>query len=217
MESPSRDFARTCERQKLQMYVSRSGDESIFVRIELKNPFKERTTGPVILKTPLNFIIGGRVLQFGTVFSSPDMKEPPIQISLAQRFFACGWLLRVWLSVFSLGVPLLVFWTLNLKVVFAAAWYTWLLIVGVLLLFAFAGFLVGAVLFSMLVAPLLDLRIRVNGGPFSVGDMVLVVGGKYRGRRGFVCSPGQGNSVVVEFDGDDKARFELGQQQLLRQ
>lgn len=142
------------------------------------------------------------------------MKEPPIKISLAQRFFACDWLLRIWLGVFSFGVPLVVLWTLNLKVVFAAAWYVWFLIVGVLLLFACAGFLVGAVLFSGLVAPLLHLRSHLNGGPFSVGDMVLVVGGKYRGHRGCVYSLGQGNSVVVEFDG---ARLEFGQQQLLRQ
>jgi hypothetical protein len=128
------------------------------------------------------------------------MKEPAIEIPLAQRFFACGSLLRVWLCVFTVGLPLLVLWTLSLKVVFAAAWYIWLLIAGVLLLFAFAGLLVGAVLFSVLVAPLLHLRIHVNGGPFSVGDMVLVVSGKYRGCRGSVYSVGQGNSVVVEFN-----------------
>ena len=145
------------------------------------------------------------------------MKESAIKISLAQRFFACDWLLRIWLAVFSFGVPLVVLWTLNMKVVFAATWYIWFLIVGVLLLFACAGFLIGAVLFSALVAPLLHLRSRLNGGPFSIGDMVLVVGGKYRGRRGCVYSLGQGNIVVVEFDGDDKARLEFGQQQLLRQ
>jgi|GEM_PF-3375264 len=144
------------------------------------------------------------------------MKETPVEISLAQRFFASGWLLWVWLGVFSFGVPLLVLWTLNLKMLFAAAWYIWVLTLGVLLLFAFAGFLVGAVLFSGLVAPLLHLRTHFNGGPFSVGDMVLVIGGKYRGRRGFVYSLGQGNSVVIEFDGDDKSRFDFGQQQLLR-
>ena len=37
MESASCDSARTCERQKPQMSVTRSGVESIFVRIELKN------------------------------------------------------------------------------------------------------------------------------------------------------------------------------------
>lgn len=37
-ESLRCDYARMCEPQKLQMCVSRSGAESMFVRIKLKNP-----------------------------------------------------------------------------------------------------------------------------------------------------------------------------------
>jgi hypothetical protein len=142
-------------------------------------------------------------------------KETPIQISLAQRFFACGWLLRGWLVAFSLGLPLAVLLTLNLNV-FAAGWYVWLLLAGLSLLLAFAGFLLGTVLFSGLIAPILELRTRLNGGPFLVGDMVVVLGGKYRGRRGCVHAVGQGVNVSVEFSEENKASFEFGQHQLQR-
>jgi len=106
---------------------------------------------------------------------------------------------------------------LNLKVVFAATWYVWLLFLGVSLLFGFVGFLVGAILFSLIIAPLLELRIRFNGGPFLVGDMVVVLGGRYRGRRGCVYQLGQGISVLVELGKEENARVELGQHQLLRE
>ena len=143
------------------------------------------------------------------------MKESAVQVSLAQRFFACSWLLSAWLGAFSLGVPLVVLSTLNLKGVLAAGWYVTLLVVGVSLLFALAGFLLGAVSFSTIMGPLLELRSRLNGGPFSVGDTVVVLGGKYRGRRGYVDGIGYG-TVSVEFGEKEKSGFEIYQHQLLR-
>ena len=145
------------------------------------------------------------------------MKEAPIYTSLSKRFFASNWLLRAWLGAFSLGLPLALLLTLNPRVVFAAAWYVWFLLLGVSLLFAFVGLLLGAILFSVMIAPLLQLQVHLNGGPFSVGDMVVVLGGKYRGRRGCVRAVGQGNTVSVELGVEDEARFEFGEHQLQRE
>ena len=144
------------------------------------------------------------------------MSEDVSQITLAQRFFASNWLLRIWLAAFSLGLPLTVLSALNLPALFEAAWHIWLLLISVSLLFAMAGFLIGLVLFSALVAPLLQLRTRLNGGPFSVGDVVTVLNGKYKGQRGCVCAVGQGISVSLELDNDKNRQFEFGQHQLLR-
>jgi hypothetical protein len=142
------------------------------------------------------------------------MQEPSFQVSLTQRFFASNWLLRVWLVAFSLGFPLTVLGWLNLKMMFAVGGHVWLLVVGVSSLFAFAGFLTGVVLFSAFIGPLLELRTRLNGGPFAVGDTVVVLGGKYRGRRGLVDRVGQGAVVSVKFDEKEEPGFEIYQHQL---
>jgi hypothetical protein len=145
------------------------------------------------------------------------MKELPVQVPLAQRFFASDWLLRVWLAAFSLGLPLALLRTLKLNMVFAAAWHVWLLFLGVSLLFGFVGFLLGAILFSVMIAPLLDLRVRLNGGPFMVGDMVVVLSGRYKGHRGCVYYLGQGTSVLVELGETEKSSVEVHRHQLLRE
>lgn len=139
------------------------------------------------------------------------MQEPPFQVSLAQRFFANSWLPRVWLGAFSLGVPVTALAALNPKMMLAAGGRVWLLIAGVSALFAFAGFLIGAVLFSTFIGPLLELRTRLNGGPFAVGDTVVVLSGKYRGRRALVDRIEQGTMVSVKFG---ESCFEIYQHQL---
>ena len=142
------------------------------------------------------------------------MQEPSFQVSLAQRFFASSWLPRVWLGAFSLGLPLIVMNSLNLKNMFAAGGHVWLLVVGITSLFALAGFLIGTVFFSALIGPLLELRTRLNGGPFAVGDTIVVLGGKYRGRRGMVDRIGQGMVVSVKFGEKEESGFEIYQYQL---
>jgi hypothetical protein len=141
----------------------------------------------------------------------------PTQVSLAQRFFASKWLPRLWLAAFSVGLPLALLRALNLKLLFTGRWYVRLLLVGVLLLFGLAGFLLGTVLFSLVIAPMVEVRTRLNGGPFSVGDMVVVLAGRYRGRRGCVQQLGQGTTILVEFDKDGKAPVEVHQHQLRRE
>lgn len=147
------------------------------------------------------------------------MEETPIQISLTQRFFASGWLLRIWLGAFSLSLPLAGLSELNLRAVFAAGWHAWLPLVGASLLFEVVGLLLGVILACVVLAPLYRLRTPLNGGPFAVREMVVVLGGEYRGRHGRVYALWQGETVRVELGDEERASFRdiVGQHQLLQQ
>jgi hypothetical protein len=147
------------------------------------------------------------------------VEEAPVNVSPLQWLFANNWPIRIWLIAFSLGTPLAALSTIDFSAAHAFGWRLWLALLAMSLLFAMAGFLFGAIAASAVLPPLYWLRTHLNGGPFALGDMVVVLSRTHRGRRARVYDTWQGDTVRVEIGEEAKAGFRdiFGQHELLRQ
>ena len=92
-----------------------------------------------------------------------------------------------------------------------------------LLLTGFA--VLATIILTLLISPLLAFAIfhgmierqtRRNGGPFSIGDRIVVIAGRYSRRPGVITSYGQGRTLQVTFDGEDEERGSYSSYQLKR-
>ena len=138
--------------------------------------------------------------------------------TLAQRFFASRWLVPLWFSSWSLltiilclrvaefDLQLLSDWKM-------AGWYLLLAVVTGALGVCFAVF-PGV----FIIGPLLHCRSLMNGAPFTEGDKVQVIGGRYAGRQSEVYSRWQGDAVRVRIGGGAAKKYEdvFGANQLLK-
>jgi hypothetical protein len=113
-----------------------------------------------------------------------------------QYFFARDWPGKLWFVV----VPTLVAMFYHSAAPTSLSWLNWVL--GVL-----GGFLVALLVgWPVLGAASYD-RLRKNGGPFKVGDMVQILVGPHRGRVTRVYSLWQGDAVRVELGEKEKASY----------
>ena len=71
---------------------------------------------------------------------------------------------------------------------------------------------------ALTLLPFHALMVRLNGGPFRVGDKVILLAGKHRGLLTYVYSLWQGDSIRVELGSSAKEDYSdvVGQHQLLR-
>ena len=81
----------------------------------------------------------------------------------------------------------------------------------------FLGLLLAILLGWFVLGPLYYSQVERNGGPFKVGDEVLILTGPFRDRVARVYSPWQGDRVRVDLGEEAKQRFRdiFSQTQLL--
>jgi hypothetical protein len=123
----------------------------------------------------------------------------------AQYFFASSWPLRIWFGGISLTTAGWIAWKCATFLDPLADWrdfakfalYTG---VGMLL-----GFFLAVFPGWFVLGPLYYDRELKNGGPFQVGDTVMILTGPHRGRIARVYSTWQGDNVRVEI-GEEAAR-----------
>ena len=123
----------------------------------------------------------------------------------AQYFFASNLPPRIWFGAISLG---------------AAGWIAWICAsfldpltdwrnFAQFALYTGVGFLLGFFLAAFpgwfIIGPLYHIRELKNGGPFHVGDTVLILSRPYRGRVSSVYATWQGDSVRVDI-GEESAK-----------
>ncbi|MBC7773552.1 MAG: KOW motif-containing protein [Pyrinomonadaceae bacterium] len=144
-----------------------------------------------------------------------SVREP----NRVQLFFARGTLGNMWLiasAVFGEAFALL--WSEpNIEFFTRASGVFWLLVGAVIA--PVAGVFALLVPGYFLLWPVYLLIERMNGGPFKVGDVVMVLAGPYRGRIGRIYGLSQGNSVCVALGLKEQKSYEdiFGPIQLLRQ
>jgi len=131
------------------------------------------------------------------------MKPTPLQ-----RFFASPWPLWLWFGPWWLTPPAIALW----KAGFEPSSLGNPLLMGYLALIAFGALLMGHFMGLLagwfVMSPIYFWRGKQNGGPFSMGDRVQIIGGRFRGRQSVVIGQGQGESVRVELGPEAAARFD---------
>lgn len=118
--------------------------------------------------------------------------------SLAQRLFASRWTWISWHVLWTLGACVIALIATEVDFValsdFATLGFTFLM----LLLCGALGYVLSFFPGLMLLLPFVEVRSRLNGGPFKVGDTVQVICGRYAGRVGRVYTMWQGVSFRVD-------------------
>ena len=118
-----------------------------------------------------------------------------------QYFFARDWPAKLWFAVVPLAITLVV-GSLEPN----AAWLNshpalhWLFA-------ALFGCLVALVAGWVVLGAMYHDRLRKNGGPFNVGDMVQILAGPHRGRIARVYSLWQGDTVRVDLGEEEKTKI----------
>jgi hypothetical protein len=125
-----------------------------------------------------------------------------------QRIVASDVLIRRWL----LAIPSLVVFQTIQEINPSLRWLStlegllWMVGTGVL---SFStGFFLAIALAWPLFGPFLMWRGEVNGGPFVIGDRVMVIAGRYANRVSTVYSTWQHDTVRVALGGAAESRFE---------
>ncbi len=123
--------------------------------------------------------------------------------SIRERLIAS----QVWMRVWLLGSLVFAGWFLFATVDFSLAALRSPLFV-LLLVFAIPA----SGLLALIVAPfaafflfsdMVDWQTRRNGGPFGIGDRVVIIPGRNTGRKATVTSLGQCQSLMITMDGGD--------------
>jgi hypothetical protein len=136
--------------------------------------------------------------------------------SIRERLIAS----QIWMHVWLLGSLVLAFWFLFATVDFSLAALRSPLFV-LLLIFAIPS----TGLLALIIAPfaafflfsdIVDWQTRRNGGPFDVGDRVIIIPGRNTGRNATVTSLGQCRSLRITMDGDDTETSGYSHHQLKR-
>lgn len=120
-----------------------------------------------------------------------------------ERFLASDAWMRLWLMG-SLGLAFYALFRSLEPSVSALRSPVYLL----LTVFAIAATTVLTLLISPFVAGavfdgMIERQTQRNGGPFSIGDRVVVIAGRYSGRAGLITSYGQGRTLRITLDGND--------------
>jgi hypothetical protein len=63
---------------------------------------------------------------------------------------------------------------------------------------------------------MIDRQTLRNGGPFSIGDRVVIIVGRHSGRAGVITSSGQCQTLRLTLDGEDVEYGSYSQYQLKR-
>ena len=126
----------------------------------------------------------------------------------AQYFFASNWPPRIWFGAISLTTAGCVAWMCASFLDPLADWRDFALFalytgVGLLL-----GFFLAAFPGWFILGPLYYDRELRNGGPFKVGDTVMILSLPHRGRVARVYSTWQGDNVRVDIGEESAKRFE---------
>jgi hypothetical protein len=91
-----------------------------------------------------------------------------------------------------------------------------------LLFTAFAVF--ATIILAFLISPLfafaifdgmIERQTRRNGGPFSIGDRVVIITGRYAGRTGVITSHGQGQTLRITLDDETAEHGDYSHYQLI--
>ncbi len=133
-----------------------------------------------------------------------------------ERFVASDAWMRLWL-LSSLGVSL----CLLLNSLEPSVWALISPIVLLLTLFAVAATIILTLLISPFVAfaifhGMIERQTRRNGGPFAIGDRVVVIAGRYSGKAGVITSYGQCQTLRITLDGGDAEHGSYSHYQLKR-
>ncbi|MBX9738154.1 MAG: KOW motif-containing protein, partial [Phycisphaerales bacterium] len=127
--------------------------------------------------------------------------------TLLQRFFASDWFLRVWTGLGALTalVVAIGFWQPD----FNSLTDSWQILLALVILpcSLLAGYALSLFPGCFVLGPLCGVRVSVNGGPFEVGDRVLILAGPHRDRVCRVYSMWQGEQVRVELGEKEKFDF----------
>lgn len=129
-----------------------------------------------------------------------------MMFTLREKFIASDAWMRLW-YVASLG---LAFYLLSrsLEVTQSALESPLFLLLGIFAVIA-------TILLTLFLSPFVAFVVfqgmterqgRRNGGPFGIGDRVVVIAGRDAGRQGFVTSYGQCRTLRITLDGDDIER-----------
>jgi hypothetical protein len=136
--------------------------------------------------------------------------------TLRERLIASDAWLRTWI----LGALGLALYSLVASLEFSATAFKSPLYVALTLLAALV-----TILLTLLLSPLLAIavfdgmierQIRRNGGPFSIGDRVVVITGRCAGRTGVINSYGQCQTLRVKLDGETSEHGSYSHYQLKR-
>lgn len=124
-----------------------------------------------------------------------------------QVFFASGWPVRAWFVVVPTAICVLTLNAFEVTPAMLLAWpgAAWAALTAILSWVV--GFLIAVVMGGPVLGSIYIVREHMNGGPFKIGDRVLVIGGPHRGRVGLVYSPWQGDTVRVDVGEEAKEAF----------
>jgi|GEM_PF-1736586 len=106
--------------------------------------------------------------------------------TILQRFFAGPWPGRIWLGGWSIGLPVALLCSADIRwsrVRWSQidVWPDIAYFILVSLILAVVGFLCGLVAGSFVFPIILYVRTRMNGGPFNPGDRVYIIHGPHAG------------------------------------
>lgn len=130
-----------------------------------------------------------------------------IKPTLSQRFFAWGWPIQIWFSMFPLiGIVLTIH---TCKPTFAAFrdWQYLLLFILAVIIVPIVSFLIGMIVSWPILGAIYCEREVINGGPFKIGDMIYIIAGKHKGKITRVYSLWQHGTVRVELTEKEKETF----------
>jgi len=133
--------------------------------------------------------------------------EPLVRAKWIHFFYAEDWPVKLW---FILVVSLTVFITFSTSNLIDTAFNNWqsvLRLGAIFFLAAIVGILIAFLLSWLLITPFYSNRIKENGGPFQVGDVVEILVKPHRGRIVSVYSLAQGYSVRLDLGQKAKADF----------
>jgi len=108
--------------------------------------------------------------------------EKKFKPTLWQRFFADGWLFKLWGSSVTIGVVFVVFISLGLPWIALSNFLTLGLTIFLLLVVVLIGWLIALISGSLVLPPFYRWRERLNGAPFREGEVVVILEKPFCGR-----------------------------------